>query len=91
MGPPSAIESHDYEISLPKVETPAGERIQVPISIKDVKGLLAGEITVKYDSTVLRAVDYAPLKLFNGYYWKANTDLPSEVRSAFATTEPFLR
>ena len=36
----------------------------------------------------MRAVDYASLKLLNGYYWKANTDLPGEVRFAFATAEP---
>ena len=35
----------------------------------------------------MRAVDYASLKLLNGYYWKANTNLPGEVRFAFATTE----
>jgi len=88
MSSPSAIEPRDYEISLPDVETPAGEKIQVPIAINDASGLLAGGITIKYDQTVLRAVDYAPLKLLNGYYWKANTNLPGEVRFAFATTEP---
>ena len=85
---PSASELHDYELSLPKMEISAGKRIQVPIAIDDATGLLAGGITIKYDSTVLRAVDYASLKLLNGYYWKANTNLPGEVRFAFATTEP---
>jgi len=84
---PSAIEAYDYKVSLPNIETPAGEKIQVPIAINDATGLSAGGITVKYDATVLRAVDYASLKLLNGYYWKANTNLPGEVRFAFATTE----
>jgi parallel beta-helix repeat protein len=88
MGSPSAIEPRDYEVSLPQLETPAGGKIQVPIAINDATGLLAGGITIKYDQTVLRAVDYASLKLLNGYYWKANTNLPGEVRFAFATTEP---
>ena len=84
---PSAIEPRDYELSLPNLERSSGEKIQVPIAINNATGLLAGGITIKYDSTVLRAVDYAPLKLLNGYYWKANTDLTGEVRFAFATTE----
>jgi parallel beta-helix repeat protein len=87
MSSPSVIEPHDYEISLPDVETPASGKIQVPIVINDATGLLAGGITIKYDPTVLRAVNYASLKLLNGYYWKANTNLPGEVRFAFATTE----
>ncbi|HIE27821.1 TPA: T9SS type A sorting domain-containing protein, partial [Candidatus Poribacteria bacterium] len=88
MGSPSAIEPRDYELSLPKVEAPAGEKIQVPIGINDATGLLAGGVTIKYDQTVLRAIGYGSLELLNGYYWKANTDLPGEVRFAFATTFP---
>jgi len=65
-----------------------GERIQIPIAVNDANGLSAGAITLKYDPTILRAIDYAPLKLLNGYYWKANTKLQGEVRFAFATTEP---
>jgi len=87
MGSPSAIEAQDYDISLPNVETHACEKIQVPIAINDATGLLAGGVTVKYDSTVLRAIGYGSLELLNGYYWKANTDLTGEVRFAFATTE----
>ena len=84
---PSAIEAQDYELSLPNLETHAGSQIQVPIAINNATGLLAGGITIKYDSTVLRAVDYASLKLLNGYYWKANTNLPGEVRFAFASAK----
>jgi len=87
MGSPSAIESHDYQVSLPNVETSTGKRIQVPIAINDASGLLAGGVTIKYDPTVLRAIGYGSLELLNGYYWKANTDLIGEVRFAFATTE----
>ena len=87
MGSPSAIESHDYQCSLPNVETHACEKIQVPIAINDATGLLAGGIAIKYDPTVLRAIGYGSLELLNGYYWKANTNLPGEVRFAFATTE----
>jgi len=88
MSSPSAIEPHNYEISLPDVETPAGKRFQVPIAINDATGLSAGGITIKYDSTVLRAISYGSLELLNGYYWKANTNIQGEVRFAFATTEP---
>jgi parallel beta-helix repeat protein len=88
MGAPSVVEPHDYEISIPEMETSAGKRIQVPIAINDATGLSAGGITMKYNPTVLQAVDYAPLKLLNGYYWKANTNLTGEVRFAFASAEP---
>jgi hypothetical protein len=84
---PSTTEQHDYELNLPDIETLEGGKIQVPISVNDSTGLLAGGITIKYDSAVLKAVDYAPLKLLNGYYWKANTNLPGEVRFAFASVE----
>jgi hypothetical protein len=90
IGSPSAIEPNDYEVSLPNVETSAGKKIQLPIAINDVTGLLAGAITLKYNPTILRAIDYVPLKLLNGYYWKANTNLTGEVRFAFTTTEPTL-
>jgi hypothetical protein len=36
----------------------------------------------------LKAVDALPTKILNGSYWKANVLLPSEIRFAFATTEP---
>ena len=84
---PSASELHDYETSLPNVETSVGKKVQVPIVINDATGLLAGGITIKYDQTILRAIGYGSLELLNGYYWKANTNLPGEVRFAFASAE----
>jgi len=50
-------------------------------------GLLAGGITMKYNPTVLKAIDVAALGMLSGSYWKANTLLDGEVRFAFATTE----
>jgi len=88
MASPSTVEPHDYELSLPEMEISPGKKIQVPIAINDATGLSAGGITIKYDTMVLRAIGYGSLELLNGYYWKANTDLTSEVRFAFATTEP---
>ncbi len=95
---PSAIEPRDYEISLPNVETSPDGKIQVPISINDATGLLAGGITVKYDQTVLRATDVlcggilsrsrSEAEGRSGFsYWRKNTDLDGEVRFAFASGE----
>ncbi len=79
---------HDYVISLPQISAKAGDRIQIPISVDDATGLTAGGIAIKYDGDVLKAVDFAPTSLLNGFYWKANIDQVGEVRFAFASTEP---
>jgi hypothetical protein len=55
----------------------------VPIQINDTTGFIAGGVSLKYDTTVLKAVG-ASLKL-NGAYWQANTELDGEVRFAFAS------
>jgi len=85
---PPSDDLRSYTVSLPKQSAKEGEIINVPITIDDATGLLAGGITIKYDSAVLRAISYGSLELLSGYYWKANTDLKGEVRFAFATTEP---
>jgi len=84
MSPENSIPSH-YEVSVPKLKAFSGTRISVPIAINNAKGLLAGGVTLKYDTAVLRA-EKAYLGL-NGAYWKANTDIDGEVRVAFASFE----
>jgi len=88
--PENDIPRH-YEMSVPSLGATQGERIAVPIQIKEwgglsnLPGILAGAVSLKYDATVLKAVD-ASLEL-NGAYWQANTNLDGEVRLAFASSQ----
>ena len=86
---PDGISPRDYILSLPELTANAGNRIQTPIFINDATGLTAGGITLKYDPTILKAVNVTSQTLFlNGAYNKANVDRRGEVRFAFATTQP---
>jgi hypothetical protein len=78
----------NYSVTIPELTARAGDRIQVPIAINDTKGLNAGGLVVKYDPSVLRAVDFTASSLLNDAYWKANIERMGEVRFAFATAEP---
>ncbi len=82
MSPENSVARH-YKVSVPKLTAFGGERISVPISINDAEGFLAGGVTLKYDTAVLRAVQ-AHLSL-NSAYWEANTDKDGEVRVAFVS------
>ena len=82
--PENAIPRH-YEVSIPSLRATQGQRIAVPIQINDATGFLAGGVSLRYDATVLKAVD-ALLKL-NSAYWQANTELDGEVRVAFASVK----
>lgn len=86
---PDGISPMDYILSLPELTANAGNRIQTPIFINDATGLMAGGITLKYNPTILKAVNVTSQTLFlNGAYNKANVDRQGEVRFAFATTQP---
>jgi hypothetical protein len=50
--------------------------------------LMAGGITIKYDSTVLKAVRVLADISLQGAYWEANTNIKGEVRIAFAAAKP---
>jgi parallel beta-helix repeat protein len=86
--PDDNIAPRHYTVSVAEHFTQAGKKIIVPILIDDADGLLAGGISLKYDPTILRAVDVFPTTLINGSYWKANTSLEGEIRFAFAAAEP---
>jgi photosystem II stability/assembly factor-like uncharacterized protein len=85
---PSEVMPRDYAVSLPSLTAKAGDRIQIPIRINDATGLFAGGISVKYNSTILRAIDVAISPWASGVYWRANTELDGEVRVAFAGAKP---
>ncbi len=80
---------HNYVVKVSEQTAKAGDRIFVPIVIDDATGLLAGAISLKYDPTILKAVDVAQkMLLLGGVYSKANISQKGEVRFAFATTQP---
>jgi len=84
---PTGVPQHNYSVTIPELTARAGNRIQVPIAINDTTGLTAGGIVIKYDQSVLKAVDFTASSLLNGSYWKANIERAGEVRFAFATAE----
>jgi hypothetical protein len=88
MSSPFTITSRPYVVSIPEQSAKVGERIHIPIVINDTTGLWAGGISLKYDQTILKALSVLPTMSLNGSYWKANIELDSEARFAFATTEP---
>jgi len=85
---PSAISPRSYIVEIPELSARVGDRIHVPIVINNATGLWAGGISLKYDRTILKAINVLTDITLNGSYWKANTELDGEVRFAFATTEP---
>ena len=85
---PTNTPQNNYSVTIPELTARAGDRIQVPIAINNTTQLTAGGIVVKYDPSVLRAVDFTASSLLNGAYWKANIKRIGEVRFAFATAEP---
>ena len=85
---PKQITPRRYQFSIPEISVAQGERFLVPILVNDVTGLQAGGITLKYDSTMLKAVGVAPFDALSGSYWKANITIDSEVRFAFTSVEP---
>ena len=62
----------------------AGESIVVPLEIDDAPGLAAGDISIYYDKTVLRAVDVLS---GSGPLIVGNLSEPGNVRISFAGTD----
>lgn len=86
--PDYEINPRNYTVWIPEQSAKSGEMIDIPIAIDDASGLLAGGISVKYDPTILKAVDVTAFPLLSGSYWQANVQLEGEVRVAFAGTAP---
>jgi hypothetical protein len=85
---PSVSAPRDYIVRMPEAQAKAGDRIYVPVAINDATGLVAGGITIKYDSAVLKAVRVLADISLQGAYWEANTNIKGEVRIAFAAAKP---
>jgi hypothetical protein len=78
----------EYVVRMPEQQAKVGDRIYVPVAINDATELAAGGITLKYDSTVLKALDVMTATSLQSAYWEANTNINGEVRFAFAATKP---
>ena len=87
---PHTIRPQSRVISIPDVYCRAGKMVTVPVIINDSSGFIAGGIKLKYNPSILKAVDVLPTKRLSGTYWKTNTDLKGEVRFAFAAVEPIV-
>ena len=70
-------------ISIPTIRTKAGERIKVPIVIDDMKGILSGEMRIRYDPRALKLIKVSGMKGFE-IAQNVGDDL---VRLAFASSE----
>ena len=78
---PADSEPRNYAVSVPEISLKAGERAFVPVEINDATGLVAGGLILKYDPSVVKAVNVVfPARQS---YGEANTDLNGEVRFAF--------
>ena len=84
---PDETSPRDYVLSLTELTANAGDRIQTPILIDDAAGLMAGGLSLKYDPTILKAIDVAVYGILSKAYWQGNTDLEGEVRFAFASAK----
>ena len=85
---PYDIEPRSYKINIPDATVKAGERVQVPIVVNDAKGMQAAGIVVKYDSSILKAIDVMPTSTLSNSYWECNTKRNGEIRFAFASIKP---
>ncbi len=74
----------NYEVQLPRLTVSAGHKIQVPITINDMSGIMSGGIVLRYNPKVLRAVNVLVSAVLSDAYWKANIQRAGEVRIAFA-------
>ncbi|NBP89278.1 MAG: hypothetical protein EBU59_12440, partial [Planctomycetia bacterium] len=66
-------------VSMPSVTADTGATIEVPISLSDVEGLLAAELTITFDAAVLTAQSVRTGALANGWALEANTATPGQV------------
>jgi len=58
--------TESFKVSLPDIAAKPSEKITVPINIEDLTGIIAGEMTLSYDSDILRIVDVATTPLTKG-------------------------
>jgi len=91
---PRGIAPRDYILSIPKQSARVGDIIHVPIIIDEVAGVMAGGVSVKYNSTILRVVDVVPQILLNRYRGEAvreNNPHPSGINGAYWEANTALR
>jgi len=88
----------DYKISLPNIKTTPESKVRIPIVIEHTDSdtplfegltleLLAGGITLTFDSSMLRAISVSTTSHLKVYHWDYRI-YPSEIRIAFAKATP---
>lgn len=75
------------ELTVPNVTGSPGDKITVPINIGNVDGVIAVEITLKYDSDVLTATEVSTTPLTAGYLMQYRITT-GKVKIALAGDEP---
>jgi len=75
-------------VSLAEAHGVAGESITVPVKVDNSAGLAGGDISITYDSTVLRAVD---VSCDSDVMLASNVSTPGVVSIAFASTDGLSR
>jgi len=75
------------ELAVPNVVGSPRDRITVPISIKNADGVIAAEITLKYDSNVLTATEVSRASLTKDYLI-AYRIIEGKIKIALAGDEP---
>lgn len=68
MATPEQSAPQNYELRVPKLTVREGERVRVPVIINNTMGLIAGGVTLKYDTSVLRGIEVTPGALLSSYY-----------------------
>ena len=71
-----------------RVRRPGGQNeiVQVPVNIANVQGLAAADLTITFDSSVLRAMGADTGTVTPGWSMVSNTDNPGEIRVSMAST-----
>lgn len=89
IGAPEGVRAlPSYAVAIPRLSAKPGGRIRVPLYIEDATGLYAGGFRLRYDPSVLKAVEATPSSLLNGSLWRVNLEMLGEIRFAFATPTP---
>lgn len=77
--------SSDVVLGLPTMTGDRGATVEVPLTISNVQGLLAADVTVTFNSAVLRPLSAGAGSLTFGWAVAANLATPGQVRLSMAS------
>lgn len=75
-----------YELSFANVSAKAGDRITLPIRIADATSIFAGELTLDYNSTILKPINFSTTDLTKEYSLVHNAEA-GKLKISFAGLE----